>query len=860
MNADEASGLVFKGRLELANGQFAEAAKTFTEATARKAYASLPWRLLGRSQEGLGNLAEAREAYRQAYRRNPNDTFAVRWYVNLLVRTGDRAKSLQVLREAPEAVKSDPVLQDLWLQMEATEGDLTLALKTRRDRYQRAPEDRVNVMQLAALLSEATPTWEQVTDAAGKPLYDGQRWSLLPSADRADHIKRVRTSWIAESQRILAALEAGGQPSLGMALLRAQLQRSQGDIDGGVAALSRYAQSVTEKPRRAEASIALGIFQASCGRFDDGVASVTSARADQGADTREADRALASLYFERGRWAETFRVLGGLTGPSADRQVRLQMIECQIKLGRFEDARIALDAADAESRDFTTEMLSAALARGLGDALREQGNDAQAVAEFDRERDALAQAARLDPTSPLPHLQKARGLVNEFRATGTAAHLDEALLALTRADEVTAGMDATSLMRIEVLSARRDMRGALGEAGRMVERNPANVETRGRLIEMLAMDGQLDAALEVVAEGAALAPTDARWPDARGEIEVLRSTTAKTAEAAHAALQAAANAFTEAWTLDPSPKRLSKLADVLMALPKPDFEEVIRALIRDEGVLENAPILRSLYARALDGVGRRAEALGQMRKAYTEFEQQIADGAMNATEREAWYRTLRFLYPSQGVADADEFAQEVSEGDLDVWELHWLAEMYMGLLPDGLNRALELQRLAVARCTGNDAPLRPQALYDLGTYLLTGGDFQAAADAFEEVVALNRRHTIALNNLAFLYAQYLGDPARALPYAKRAVTLAPDSPDVLDTVGWTHFKLGELEPAERYLREAVTVGPQASNLIHLVRVLINRGNLTGARTYLERAAEMKPDPAEREEIQRLSDEINGTRN
>jgi uncharacterized protein (TIGR03790 family) len=66
---------------------------------------------------------------------------------------------------------------------------------------------------------------------------------------------------------------------------------------------------------------------------------------------------------------------------------------------------------------------------------------------------------------------------------------------------------------------------------------------------------------------------------------------------------------------------------------------------------------------------------------------------------------------------------------------------------------------------------------------------------------------LALNNLAFDLAVYKRNAAEALPFAQKALTFAPDDPDLLDTLGWIEHMLGDDSNAIVHLRAAVARMP-----------------------------------------------------
>ena len=97
---------------------------------------------------------------------------------------------------------------------------------------------------------------------------------------------------------------------------------------------------------------------------------------------------------------------------------------------------------------------------------------------------------------------------------------------------------------------------------------------------------------------------------------------------------------------------------------------------------------------------------------------------------------------------------------------------------------------------------------NIGALMLSGilhqqsGDIPEAREAYEAVVALNPGFAPAANNLAYIYCEYLGDTDKALRLAKTARDVAPDNPNIADTLGWALYKRSNYEWALTYLQES----------------------------------------------------------
>lgn len=118
-------------------------------------------------------------------------------------------------------------------------------------------------------------------------------------------------------------------------------------------------------------------------------------------------------------------------------------------------------------------------------------------------------------------------------------------------------------------------------------------------------------------------------------------------------------------------------------------------------------------------------------------------------------------------------------------------------------------------------------------------DYKLAAKRYEEVIAIDPRLVPALNNLAYLYAQHLGELTRAVELAKRAHDLAPELGPVADTYGWSLAKLDRNAEALPLLLVALEKSPQSAlTLYHLGVVELRLGKAKSGRAHLAQALEL----------------------
>ncbi|WP_405229991.1 XrtA/PEP-CTERM system TPR-repeat protein PrsT [Lentisalinibacter sediminis] len=112
------------------------------------------------------------------------------------------------------------------------------------------------------------------------------------------------------------------------------------------------------------------------------------------------------------------------------------------------------------------------------------------------------------------------------------------------------------------------------------------------------------------------------------------------------------------------------------------------------------------------------------------------------------------------------------------------------------------------------------------------GEGRRAVVEYERVLESESQNFVALNNLAWEYAQ-LGD-SRAEAMARRAWQLRPDNGSVADTLGWIQVKNGDLEAGIPMLRRAVELtNGRAQVRYHLAAGLAAAGEVSEARQLLE---------------------------
>jgi cellulose synthase operon protein C len=119
------------------------------------------------------------------------------------------------------------------------------------------------------------------------------------------------------------------------------------------------------------------------------------------------------------------------------------------------------------------------------------------------------------------------------------------------------------------------------------------------------------------------------------------------------------------------------------------------------------------------------------------------------------------------------------------------------------------------------------------------GDLKKAEERLRRVEKRYPGNVLALNNLAWVVAQQGGTDAVA--FARRAVSISPERPDLLDTLAFTLSASGKHQEALAAQRRAVELAPDAAVFqLGLAKVAQAAGDATLARTGI--AAVKRLDP------------------
>ena len=125
---------------------------------------------------------------------------------------------------------------------------------------------------------------------------------------------------------------------------------------------------------------------------------------------------------------------------------------------------------------------------------------------------------------------------------------------------------------------------------------------------------------------------------------------------------------------------------------------------------------------------------------------------------------------------------------------------------------------------------------------------QAEAD-FLKAMELDPDQPSVLNQLGYNWVERNFKLKEGLALLEKAVKLKPDDGNMLDSLGWAHYRLGDYQEAIKLLERAAALEPKNSEIRdHLGDAYWRTGRQDEARKSWEQALSLKPDPADAQKI------------
>lgn len=800
-NLDRVEGLTFKARLQMNEGSPEQAIATLRQATKMGTATAETWRLLGALLLGEARYSEALQVFQEARRLKPLDLVSTLGYLNAQVRLDMLPEALRTAREASRFARDNAEFMTLWLQLEEAVGDKQAAA-LRREAVLKADPANVENRKALAKVYIALTEWSKA-----RAIIDGLR-------TQGDSLELVR--------------------------LDAIWSADQGDFDRSEKLFRDYIATLPPatpgEPNAAheEARVALGVFLVARGMTDKGLEALREARAYEDPKSLHAARALGAALFQvRGNEAQAAEVLREVVRAGADdaeNSMRARLTESLVSLQRYDEADAVIAQLGAKAQgDLALMLLQADIHRGRKDP-------AQARALLDR-------LVKEFPEEGLVYVKRAETMRE-------VAYADPANLRRDLIEDAIA--DCTSALRVrpkywQALQLRAILRNDLGERDpaladlrAAVQINPDLDGARDAIIREYLNAGRIQEAFAVATEAIDQKPRDLPTIIGIGDIFFDGSFWPQSSRI-----------YERAWAIARTGPVAARYALAVLRSPSPDLAKADAILAAKEIPTEQAPPL--LMTRAL----LRSHQTGGARLAREDAAKAIHLTIDTGPENTGLMidRLAEVLRaPGEMV---DFMNQHLNLSRLpDQWAQVYRAKILLSD-PTRSVRAGARPLLEDALAKSQDPVLKLTVRRFLGTILLGEQNYEAMVELCRQGLLENpagddpqtdveKSNTIEMNNnIAYVLCENLKRPEEALPFAEKAVSLAPSSPQVLDTLGVVLLRLNRLSEAEQYLSRARSIyAPAEAHIactIHLGLVKVLQKDCDEAREMLRVAEAILAD-------------------
>jgi tetratricopeptide (TPR) repeat protein len=289
--------------------------------------------------------------------------------------------------------------------------------------------------------------------------------------------------------------------------------------------------------------------------------------------------------------------------------------------------------------------------------------------------------------------------------------------------------------------------------------------------------------------------------------------------------------------------RIAREQFAVLLKQAPDNLEIAQAVAGLSMQIRDYRAAESQYRRVLELNPRNPDQirlnLGQVSERLSDFEGarrwyvSVTHGPLYMTAVSRFAGTLA----KQGQVDeARRYLQGIKAVDSRQRTQLTLAEATVLREANAFKEAFDFLDVAVGKFPGN-----VDLLYDHAMAAEKVDRLDVLEASLRKVIALQPSHAHAHNALGYT----LADRNLRLPEAKGLIEaahkLAPDDPFILDSLGWVHFRLGDLVQARRYLELAYAQRPDAEIAAHLGEVLWAAGLHALARQRWQEGLREQPD-------------------
>ncbi|KAA6117463.1 tetratricopeptide repeat protein [Cupriavidus cauae] len=389
-------------------------------------------------------------------------------------------------------------------------------------------------------------------------------------------------------------------------------------------------------------------------------------------------------------------------------------------------------------------------------------------------------------------MQSAETRLALARAKETAGDVPGALAELDEAQRLRPDYEAAALMAAE-LRADNSPEQAIAGLKRFLDKAPASVNGRITLARVYLQRNEMDAARREFEALRKVAPDDPRVPLALGLTGLQARRYDEAERYLHEYLRLAEKAPSS--NPDVAYQYLAQIAE-----ERKDYAGAVQWLDR----IEDQRMVGAASVKRAQMLGR----MGRLDDAQAIFGDMLAD--------------------AEDIPDPDQRAQRM----MAVRQ----AEVGMLMEVKAYDRA---RKVLDARVKAE--PRNAEWLYELAMLDEREKRYDSMERRLRQFIAMQPDQKQGYNALGYSLADRNIRLQEALKLLEKATELGPDDPYIMDSLGWVKFRLGQLQPAAKLLRDAYAKAPEAEIAAHLGEVLWQLGERDEARKTWEEGVKLDPN-------------------
>jgi tetratricopeptide (TPR) repeat protein len=293
-----------------------------------------------------------------------------------------------------------------------------------------------------------------------------------------------------------------------------------------------------------------------------------------------------------------------------------------------------------------------------------------------------------------------------------------------------------------------------------------------------------------------------------------------------------------------------------------NFQAYVTAMPHSSEALNRLGLLRVFQKRNADAIAYFERALQLDPKDYEALDGIVSTLILNGEQEKAVARIRTELarqdssevlnIAGKAFADVGDWksAEELLQKAIDKSPDNFASYVLLGSVYARRNKGPEAIRSyeSALKMRHNDVGL----LTMLGMLYQGQGNVKRAQELYGRALDLDPNSGVAANNLAWIYADSVGDMDKALELARRAKLALPKVANITDTLGWIYARRQLDGMAIPLLREAVKSDPKSAEYrFHLAVALQHSGRKNEARQELSSALKLNAELRQRNEAMEL---------